>query len=144
MADIFSKSKRSEIMSRIRGKDTGPELVVRRELFARGFRYRLHAKDLPGKPDIVLPKYGAAVIVDGCFWHGHKNCKVFRWPKTRTAFWRAKIDANGKRDTRNRRALRTLGWNVVRVWECELSARRLSKTIDKITKKIKAHATDCH
>ena len=132
MADVFSKSKRSEIMSRIRGKDTGPEMVIRKALFANGFRYRLHVKNLPGKPDIVLPKYNAVVIVDGCFWHGHKNCKFFRMPKSRIYFWRKKIDANRARDVKNRRKLRRLGWNVIQVWECQLSSRKYEKTFQRI------------
>ena len=132
MADVFSKSKRSEIMSWIRGKDTGPEMVIRKALFANGFRYRLHVKNLPGKPDIVLPKYNAVVIVDGCFWHGHKNCKFFRMPKSRISFWRKKIDANRARDVKNRRKLRRLGWNVIQVWECQLSARKYEKTFQRI------------
>ena len=132
MADVFSKSKRSEIMSRIRGKDTGPEMVIRKALFANGFRYRLHVKNLPGKPDIVLPKYNAVVIVDGCFWHGHKNCKFFRMPKSRISFWRKKIDANRARDVKNRRKLRRLGWNVIQIWECQLSARKYEKTFQRI------------
>ncbi len=136
MADIFTKQKRSEIMSQIRGKDTGPERIVRKELFSRGFRYRLHVKDLPGKPDIVLPKYGTVIVVDGCFWHGHRNCKVFRLPKTRRVFWKSKIENNRIRDEKNRRLLTKLGWRVVRVWECQLSARRLNSTIDRICLKI--------
>ncbi|MGR6087918.1 MAG: very short patch repair endonuclease [Arcticibacter sp.] len=132
MADVFSKSKRSEIMSRIRGKDTGPEMIIRKALFANGFRYRLHVKNLPGKPDIVLPKYNAVVIVDGCFWHGHKNCKFFRMPKSRISFWRKKIDANRARDVKNRRKLRRLGWNVIKVWECRLSSRKYEKTFQRI------------
>jgi DNA mismatch endonuclease (patch repair protein) len=132
MADVFSKSKRSEIMSRIRGKDTGPEMIIRKALFANGFRYRLHVKNLPGKPDIVLPKYNAVVIVDGCFWHGHKNCKFFRMPKSRISFWKKKIDANRARDVKNRRKLRRLGWNVIQVWECQLSARKYEKTFQRI------------
>mgnify|MGYP006163230839 FL=1 len=137
MADIFTKSKRSEIMSHIRGKHTAPEMLVRRELFSLGFRYRLHVKDLPGKPDLVFPKYGCVLIVDGCFWHGHQNCKVFRLPKTRVAFWKNKIETNRKRDTRNKRSLRKLGWRVVHVWECQLSAKRLPKTVDRIVNEIK-------
>lgn len=132
MADVFSKSKRSEIMSRIRGKDTGPEMVIRKALFARGFRYRLHVKNLPGKPDIVLPKYNAVIIVDGCFWHGHKNCKFFRMPKSRISFWRKKIEANRVRDVKNRRKLRRLGWNVIQVWECQLSTLKYEKTLQRI------------
>lgn len=132
MADVFSKSKRSEIMSRIRGKGTGPEMVIRKALFARGFRYRLHVKNLPGKPDIVLPKYNAVIIVDGCFWHGHKNCKFFRMPKSRISFWRKKIEANRVRDVKNSRKLRRLGWNVIQVWECQLSTLKYEKTIQRI------------
>jgi DNA mismatch endonuclease (patch repair protein) len=139
MADIFSKEKRSEIMSRIRGKHTGPELVVRRALFAQGFRFRVHVKELPGKPDIVLPKYNSVVIVDGCFWHGHRKCKLFKMPKTRVTFWRQKIEGNRARDLKNQRKLRTLGWKVIRVWECQLSARRYQKTIERIIEKLQTN-----
>lgn len=109
-------------MSGIRGADTKPEMLVRRLLFARGFRYRLHAKNLPGRPDIVLPRWRAAVFVHGCFWHRH-DCHLFRLPGTRTEFWKTKIDANATRDARNRLALREGGWRVATVWECALKGR---------------------
>jgi len=137
VADIFSKEQRSTIMSRIRGKDTGPELLVRRALFAKGFRYRIHVKELPGKPDIVLPKYRSVVIVDGCFWHGHRKCKVFKMPKTRVSFWRKKIEGNRARDLKNRRKLHRLGWKAIHVWECELSARRHEGTIHRIVQSLR-------
>lgn len=132
MVDTLSPAERSERMSRIRGKDTLPELCVRRFLYARGFRYRLHRKDLPGRPDIVLPKYGAVVFVQGCFWHAH-HCQKGRIPGTRSQFWEAKFVANKARDTRNMRRLRREGWRVLKVWECELAkpARRM-KTLDHL------------
>ena len=106
-------------MSRIRGKDTCPEKQVRSALHRAGYRFRLHRKDLPGHPDIVLPKYRTVVFVHGCFWHRHKGCRFAYTPKSRTAFWNEKFQDNIKRDCRNARALRTLGWRVVTVWECE-------------------------
>lgn len=136
MADIFSVAKRSEIMSRIRGKDTGPELMVRKYLFSKGLRYRLHGKGLPGRPDIVLKKYGTVVIVNGCFWHGHSRCPIFKMPKSKTAFWRAKILRNRARDERDLRALRKLGWKPVVVWECQLKKDRFSKTMERIVRKV--------
>ncbi len=113
-------------MSSIRAKDTKPEIVVRKLMHAEGFRFRLHRKDLPGRPDLVLPKYRAAVFVHGCFWHGHKNCDLFRLPKSRTDFWQDKISANRARDERNRQRLQGAGWRVVEVWECAIcKGRRL-------------------
>lgn len=105
-------------MAAIKGKDTTPELIVRRMLHASGFRFRLHRRDLPGRPDIVLPKYKTVIFVHGCFWHRH-NCRYFKWPTTRAEFWRAKILSNVTRDKRNRRQLRRLGWSVIVVWECQ-------------------------
>lgn len=119
MTDIFGKDKRSEIMSRVKGSDTKPELVVRRRLFAAGFRYRLHAKDLPGKPDIVLPRFRMAVFVHGCFWHGH-SCRKGRRPSSNDAFWAGKLDSNMRRDAEARAALAGMGWSVWTVWECQL------------------------
>ncbi|MCA0961968.1 very short patch repair endonuclease [Salipiger bermudensis] len=107
---------RSEVMSRVRHKDTKPEMVIRRGLHARGFRYRLHDKKLPGRPDIVLPRWRAAVEVRGCYWHGHEGCG--RMPKTRQEFWGPKIAGNRKRDARNEAALRDAGWRLLIVWEC--------------------------
>jgi len=118
--DIFTPAKRSEIMGRIRGKNTKPELEVRRKLHAMGYRFRLHRKDLPGRPDITLPKHKTVIFVHGCFWHGHEGCKANRIPKTNEAFWQAKIDRNRARDEENRAALETLGWKVVVIWECEV------------------------
>jgi len=119
MADVVSKKKRSEMMSGIRGKDTKPEMIVRRGLHARGYRFRLHRKDLPGKPDIVLPKYRAAIFVNGCFWHGH-DCHLFKWPKTREEFWREKIGGNRLRDQATKIALEQAGWRILVIWECAL------------------------
>ena len=106
-------------MSGIRGKDTKPEMIVRRALHRAGFRYRLHEKRLPGKPDIVLPKYKAVIFVHGCFWHGH-GCKDFKWPKTREEWWRAKIEGNVERDHRDMHRLAAMGWQVRVLWECSL------------------------
>lgn len=117
MADTVDKATRSRMMAAIKGKNTKPELLVRKALHARGFRFRLHAKDLPGKPDIVLPKHRAVVFVNGCFWHGH-SCKDFRWPKSNRAFWKAKITRNCERHASQVRLLRRKGWVVLHVWEC--------------------------
>ena len=117
MTDFMKPEVRSQVMSRIRSKNTRQEVWLRKGLFAEGFRYRLHRTDLPGKPDIVLPRYGAAIFVHGCFWHGH-DCHLFRMPASRTEFWRAKIEANRERDDRNIRELRERGWRVLVVWEC--------------------------
>jgi DNA mismatch endonuclease (patch repair protein) len=118
--DIWLKSKRSEVMGRIRGKDTKPELLVRSLLHRPGVRYSLRHKDLPGRPDIVLPRYRAVVLVHGCFWHRHPGCKFATTPKTRTAFWQAKFKGNVARDRHNVRELDRLGWKVMVVWECEV------------------------
>lgn len=109
-------------MSGIRGRDTNPELQIRRLLHAQGFRFRLHGNDLPGKPDIVFPKYGAVIFIHGCFWHGH-DCHLFKWPSTRPEFWRTKIASNQQRDCRAVEALNNLGWRVATVWECALKGR---------------------
>lgn len=119
MADIVSREKRSQMMAGIRGKDTKPELLIRRALHARGYRFRLHRKDLPGNPDIVLPKHRVAIFVHGCFWHGH-DCHLFKWPKTREEFWREKIGRNRERDRLAVEALHDQGWRVVTLWECQL------------------------
>lgn len=122
MADIVPAHVRSRMMSGIRGKDTKPELLVRRALHAAGFRYRLHERTLPGKPDMVFPKYSAVVFIHGCFWHGH-DCHLFRMPSTRTEFWQAKISGNVARDVRAITRLRGTGWRVGTVWECALKGR---------------------
>ena len=113
-------SVRSRNMAAIRGKDTAPELAVRRILHAMGLRFRLHRKDLPGRPDIVLPKHRTVVFVHGCFWHRHEDCRYTTTPKTRQEFWQTKFAANVERDRRNRTDLQRLGWRVIVVWECEL------------------------
>ena len=120
MADIVDKATRSRMMSGIRGKDTEPEIIVRKFLHAQGFRFRLHRKDLPGRPDIVLPKYRVAILVQGCFWHGHEDCRLFRLPKSRTEFWKEKIEANRARDKKNLTLLGELGWRTLQIWECAM------------------------
>ena len=109
-------------MARIRGRDTRPELVIRRGLHARGYRYRLHDRKLPGRPDIVFPGRRAAILVHGCFWHGH-DCPLFRWPDTRAAFWREKIGRNRERDVATRASLRDADWRLLEIWECALKGR---------------------
>ena len=123
------------MMSGIRGKDTKPEMIVRRALHRAGFRYRLHVKDLPGKPDIVLPKYKTVIFVHGCFWHMH-DCKYFKWPKTRTEFWKEKIEGNAQRDKIALKQLKDNGWNVLTVWECELRKENYLDTLGSIIPKI--------
>jgi DNA mismatch endonuclease (patch repair protein) len=123
VADIVSPEKRSDMMSGIRGKDTKPEIVVRRLLHRLGYRFRLHCKDLPGRPDIVLPKWRTAILVNRCYWHGHEACHLFRPPKTRTEFWTNKIDGNRVRDQRNYAALQDAGWKIVVIWECAVSKK---------------------
>ncbi len=120
MVDKLTPEKRSWNMSRIRSKNTKPELIVRSLLHRMGFRFRLHRKDLPGKPDIVLPKYKTVIFVHGCFWHRHKDCKVATTPSTRREFWEKKFKDNVARDERNQRQLRQLGWHVYVLWECEV------------------------
>ena len=109
-------------MSGIRGKDTKPELLIRKALFKEGFRYRLHDKRLPGKPDLVFPKYHVVIFIHGCFWHGH-NCHLFKWPKTRKEFWRNKINRNREVDRRNYNKLKEEGWYILTVWECALKGK---------------------
>ncbi|MCS6627731.1 very short patch repair endonuclease [Roseibacterium beibuensis] len=132
MADIVDPATRSRMMSGIRGKNTKPELLIRKALHARGFRYRLHCKDLPGNPDLCLPKYRAVIFVHGCFWHGH-GCHLFKWPKTRPDFWREKIGRNCKVDERAKERLLSEGWRVAVVWECALKGSQrwsMAKVID--------------
>lgn len=133
MVDILTPEARSERMSRITGRDTKPELVLRKALHAAGFRYRLHAPGLPGRPDLVFPKWGAAVFVHGCFWHQHKNCRIANVPGSNAEFWLAKFQANKRRDARAIRTLRAAGWRVVVVWECQLSgAGRIGATVTRV------------
>lgn len=126
MTDRLSPEDRSRVMSRVRGHDTKPELVLRRALHARGFRYRLHVRNLPGRPDLVFSRYSAVVFVHGCFWHGH-DCHLFRMPSTREEFWKDKIERNRERDRKNRAELLDHGWRVLEVWECAMRGKeRLS------------------
>jgi DNA mismatch endonuclease, patch repair protein len=122
MADTVSPEVRSRMMAGIRGKDTAPEMLVRRGLHRLGFRYRLHDRRLPGRPDLVFPRHGAVLFVNGCFWHGH-GCHLFRMPGSRQAFWQAKIAANIARDGKSRDALASRGWRVGTVWECAVKGR---------------------
>jgi len=122
VVDIVSPATRSRMMSGIRGKDTKPETLLRKALHKAGLRYRLHVARLPGKPDLVLPRYKAAILVHGCFWHMH-DCHLFKWPTTRTDFWRDKITGNAARDARNEAELKRQGWRVLTVWECALKGR---------------------
>jgi DNA mismatch endonuclease (patch repair protein) len=122
MADIVSPEKRSRMMAGIGPKNTRPEMIIRKELHARGYRYRLHVTDLPGKPDLVFPKYHAVIFVHGCFWHGH-GCRLFKWPSTRTRFWQDKIENNRHNDRKVIKRLSSEGWRVCIVWECALRGR---------------------
>ena len=123
MTDVHSKETRSYNMSRIKGKDTKPEMLVRKFLFANGYRYRLHDKNLPGKPDIVLPRYKTVIFVNGCFWHGHENCRYFVIPKTRTEWWKDKIGKNISNDIKNQTLLKEMGYKVIIVWECAIKSK---------------------
>jgi len=134
--DRLSKQHRSWNMSRIRGRDTKPEVAVRSLLHHMRFRFRLHAKDLPGRPDILLPKHHAAIFVHGCFWHRHKSCRFAYQPKSRTAFWTQKFKENVKRDMNNHAALSRLGWNVIVVWECEL------RDMETLAKRLESELAD--
>ena len=127
MADILNTQQRHHCMSRIRGKDTKPELLVRKGLHARGFRFRLQDRKLPGRPDIVLPKYGVAIMVNGCFWHGHKGCRYATKPKSNIEFWETKIARNKHRDEVTAAHLEALGWSVIVVWECELRGKETAE-----------------
>lgn len=129
MSDIVSPETRSRMMSGIRGKNTKPEIKVRKSLHRLGFRYRLHDKSLPGKPDLVLPKYKTVIFVNGCFWHGHE-CGLFKWPKSNTEFWKEKITGNRLRDEKNLEHLDKLGWNVITVWECSLRGAPEEEIVD--------------
>ena len=134
--DVHSKETRSYNMSRINGKNTKPEELVRKYLFSQGFRYRKNDKRLPGTPDIVLPKYKTVVFVNGCFWHGHEGCKYFVWPQNNADFWKAKINANIQRDQRKKEELERLGWRVLVIWECGLKKAEFEDTMKWVVKSI--------
>ncbi|QSV45328.1 very short patch repair endonuclease [Geobacter benzoatilyticus] len=134
MADVVNAETRSRMMSGIRGKNTKPEILIRSLLHRRGFRFRLHDKKLPGKPDIVLPRYRAVIMIHGCFWHGH-DCHLFKWPSSNESFWKDKISRNKEVDARSRQELTLAGWRILTVWECALKGkhrRPLEESADEI------------
>lgn len=134
--DVHDSKTRSYNMSRIKGQNTKPEETVRKYLFAQGFRYRKNVRNLPGTPDIVLSKYKTVIFVNGCFWHGHKDCRYFVIPKTNTEFWVNKISANRNRDEINIQKLIELKWKVIVVWECQLKNGKTDETMQRLVKKI--------
>ncbi len=134
MVDIFSKRKRSEIMSNIGPKHSTQELIIRKLVFSMGYRYRLHRKALPGNPDIVFPKYKRLIFVHGCFWHGHKNCKRAKLPATNQSFWKKKINKNVIRDKYNYAHLRKLGWKYLVIWQCQIKNDKMNYMKMKIDK----------
>jgi DNA mismatch endonuclease (patch repair protein) len=140
MADVHSKEIRSKNMAAIKGKNTRPEMLVRKFLYAHGYRYRLHDKKLPGKPDIVLPKYKTVIFVHGCFWHGHKNCKYFVVPKTRTEWWLNKINGNIANDVKAAKALKKEGWKIINLWECGLKPFKVEKKLFFLKKELQKQA----
>lgn len=136
MPDIMTPARRSELMSRVRSHVTKPEMLVRSYLHGMGFRYRLYIRELPGSPDLVLPKYGTVVLVEGCFWDGH-SCQKGRVPGANPSFWKAKVATNQARDRRNGRALARLGWRVIQVWECQLATNKArTATLARLAKRI--------
>ncbi|MCW4452464.1 very short patch repair endonuclease [Kaistella sp. BT6-1-3] len=142
MPDRHTSKQRSYNMSQIKSKDTKPETLLRKLLFKEGFRYRINDRKLPGKPDIVLKRYNTVIFVNGCFWHGHQDCRYFVMPKTRTEFWMDKINGNRKRDLRNIFQLKEAGWNVITVWECELKKIRIEETLIQLIPKIKGASAE--
>jgi DNA mismatch endonuclease (patch repair protein) len=134
MAVEHSKERRGFDMTCIKGKDTKPEILVRKFLHANGFRYKLHDKSLEGKPDIVLPKYNTVIFVHGCFWHGHKGCKLSRIPKSNQQYWIPKITGNIQRNKKQIRNLKKEGWHVLVIWECTLRTRKVDSTLQSLLK----------
>jgi DNA mismatch endonuclease (patch repair protein) len=134
MTDIVDRATRSRMMSGIRGKDTSPEILVRKFLHRAGLRFRLHVRNLPGRPDIVLPRYRTIVLVNGCFWHRHEGCRYSYMPKSRIAFWKQKFLKNVERDERNQQSLREAGWRVYVVWECETMTNNLAQLVKDISR----------
>lgn len=136
MADVHDKVTRSYNMSRIRSRNTKPEMIVRKFLFSKGFRYRLHNKTLPGTPDMVFPKYKTVIFIHGCFWHGHWGCKHFVIPQTREEWWLAKIDRTRELDEMNLKKLTELGWNVIAIFECELKIEKREETFYSLIRRL--------
>jgi DNA mismatch endonuclease (patch repair protein) len=138
MADVHNRGQRSYNMSQIRSRHTKPEMLVRKFLHGKGYRYTLHNKNLPGRPDIVLPKYKTVVLVHGCFWHGHAGCKYYVIPKTRTGWWLNKITTNKTNDEKAVKALKKDDWKIIVIWECNLKPGKLEKTLASLQKKLQA------
>ena len=138
MADVHTPEQRSYNMSRIHGKNTKPEELVRKYLFSQGFRYRKNDAKLPGKPDIVLPKYKTVIFVNGCFWHGHEGCRYFVWPKNNAEFWKEKITRNIRRDKNNHQLLVEQGWRVIDIWECELKKDMADNTLERLVQMLRS------
>ena len=132
MPDVLTPQQRHRCMSHIRSKATKPEILVRKWLWAHGYRYRLNVKSVPGKPDIVMRKYRTAIFINGCFWHGHEGCKLFVMPKTNTEFWQNKIECNRQRDKRNYDILIQNGWQVIVLWQCKLAKDKLENTMQSV------------
>lgn len=141
MADVHNKETRSYNMSQIKGKDTKPEMLVRRFLHAKGFRYKLHDKTLPGKPDLVLPRYKTVIFIHGCFWHGHQHCRYYVIPKTRTEWWVNKINGNIANDRKAEALLAQAGWKVIIIWECELKKAVLENTLTRLQHQLSGTAS---
>ena len=142
MSDTMTPQQRHYCMSRIRGKATKPELIVRQWLWSHGYRYRLNVKSVPGKPDIVLRKYRTALFVNGCFWHGHEGCSKYVVPKSNTEFWISKIDRNKERDRKEYEALHEAGWQVIVIWECQLKKTNTEETMRKVEHSLNSHLLD--
>ena len=143
MSDVLTPIQRHRCMSRIRSKATKPEMAVRRWLWAHGYRYRLNVKSVPGKPDIVMRRYRTAIFVNGCFWHGHEGCSKFVMPKSNTDFWQAKIEKNRTRDTRNYDELMHAGWQVIVIWECQLSKDKMETTMQQVAVALNKNLLNC-
>lgn len=144
MADSFTPAQRSHIMSMIRGKDTKPELIVRRYLFLHGFRFRVNVRRLPGTPDIVLRKYRTAIFVNGCFWHSHEGCADYRPPRSRVEWWTEKLRRNKERDERVRAKLREMGWQTMVIWECQLKPQVREATLKEVVRLLQRRYVETH
>ncbi len=134
--DIFSKSERSEIMSKVLAKNNKLEISVRKYLFSKGFRYRKNVEEMPGKPDIVLPKYKTIILIHGCFWHGHENCDAATLPTSNIEYWTNKVKSNVKRDLRNKQMLINSGWKIIIVWECEVKSKNKEQRFSRLLQEI--------
>jgi DNA mismatch endonuclease, patch repair protein len=136
MSDVHTKAVRSYNMSRIKSKNTKPEMLVRKFLFSEGYRYRLHVKQLKGSPDIVLKKHKTLIFINGCFWHGHENCRYAVIPKSRTEWWKDKIQKTAKRDIQNYSSLSSDGWNIIIIWECDLKPDKRTETLENLIEQL--------